>query len=82
MIFYHIMYGPKILENHLHLLKKVMVNFLLITIKNVNVDGTNVGFLAIAENANDVRAAINERKSFVIRTTFVLIIVILIFSFF
>jgi len=55
--------------------------FLLITIKNVNVDGTNVGFLAIAENANDVRAAINERKSFVIRTTFVVIIVILIFSF-
>jgi len=54
--------------------------FLLITIKNVNVDGTNVGFLAIAENANDVRAAINERKSFVIRTTFVVIIVILIFS--
>jgi two-component system sensor histidine kinase ChvG len=55
--------------------------FLLITIKNVNVDGQNVGFLAIAENANDVRAAINERRSFVIRTTFVAIIVILIFSF-
>jgi len=54
--------------------------FLLITIKNVNVDGTHVGFLAITENANDVRAAINERKSFVIRTTFVVIIVILIFS--
>ncbi|MDB4846161.1 HAMP domain-containing histidine kinase [Candidatus Pelagibacter sp.] len=55
--------------------------FLLITIKNINVDGANVGFLAIAENANDVRAAINERKSFVIRTTFIAIIVILIFSF-
>jgi len=55
--------------------------FLLITIKNVNVDGVNIGFLAITENANDIKAAINERKSFIIRTTFVLIIVILIFSF-
>ena len=55
--------------------------FLLITIKNININGTNSGFLAIVENANDVREAINERKSFVIRTTFVAIIVILIFSF-
>ena len=55
--------------------------FLLTTIKNVNVNGINVGFLAITENANDIRAAINERKSFIIRTTFVVVIVILIFSF-
>ena len=55
--------------------------FLLITIKNVNVGGKNVGFLAITENANDIKAAINERKSFVVRTTLVLIIVIFIFSF-
>jgi two-component system, OmpR family, sensor histidine kinase ChvG len=55
--------------------------FLLTTIKNVNVNGINVGFLAITENANDIRTAINERKSFIIRTTFVVVIVILIFSF-
>ena len=54
--------------------------FLLTTIKNVNVDGKNIGFLAITENANDVRAAIDERKSFIIRTAFVVAIVILIFS--
>tara|TARA_B100001996_G_scaffold264650_1_gene206485 strand:- start:955 stop:2484 length:1530 start_codon:yes stop_codon:yes gene_type:complete len=54
--------------------------FLLTTIKNVNVDGKNVGFLAITENANDVRAAIDERKSFIIRTAFAVAIVILIFS--
>ena len=54
--------------------------FLLTTIKNVNVDGTNVGFLAITENANDIRATINERKSFIIRTAFAVAIVILIFS--
>jgi len=54
--------------------------FLLTTIKNVNIDGTNIGFLAITENANDIRTAINERKSFIIRTAFAVAIVILIFS--
>ena len=54
--------------------------FLLTTIKNINIDGINVGFLAITENANDIRAAINERKSFIIRTAFAVVIVILIFS--
>ena len=54
--------------------------FLLTTIKNINIEGENVGFLAITENANDIRAAINERKSFVIRTAFAVAIVILIFS--
>ena len=55
--------------------------FLLTTIKNVSVDGDSVGFLAITENANDIKAAIDERKSFIIRTAIVLVIVILIFSF-
>jgi two-component system, OmpR family, sensor histidine kinase ChvG len=55
--------------------------FLLTTIKNVNIEGNHVGFLAITENANDIRSAINERKIFIIRTAIVLVIVILIFSF-
>jgi two-component system sensor histidine kinase ChvG len=55
--------------------------FLLTTIKNVNIEGTHIGFLAITENANDIRSAINERKIFIIRTVIVLVIVILIFSF-
>ena len=54
--------------------------FLLTTIKSVNVDGINVGFLAITENANDIKSAINERKGFIIRTAFAVAIVILIFS--
>ena len=54
--------------------------FLLTTIKNVNLSGENVGFLAISENANEIRTAINERKSFIIRTAFLVVIVILIFS--
>ena len=54
--------------------------FLLTTIKNVNIEGVNLGFLAISENANEIRAAINERKSFVVRTAIVVVIAILIFS--
>ena len=56
-------------------------NFKLTTIKNVFRDGENIGYIAITENANDVRAAIDERKTFVVRTAFAVGIVILIFSF-
>ena len=55
--------------------------FLLITIKNVYDGKKNIGFLAITEKANDIRAAINERKIFVMRTAIVVAIVIVIFSF-
>tara|TARA_Y100000590_G_scaffold372206_1_gene435111 strand:- start:80 stop:1618 length:1539 start_codon:yes stop_codon:yes gene_type:complete len=54
--------------------------FLLTTIKNVNLNGEKLGFLAISENANEIRAAIDERKSFVIRTALLVVIAILIFS--
>tara|TARA_B100001989_G_scaffold248316_1_gene221758 strand:+ start:47 stop:1216 length:1170 start_codon:yes stop_codon:yes gene_type:complete len=55
--------------------------FKLTTIKNVMKDGSNIGYLAITENANDIKAAIDERKTFVIRTAIAVGIVILIFSF-
>ena len=55
--------------------------FLLTTIKNVKNNGKNIGYLAISENANDIRAAINERKSFIMRSAGVVAIVILIFSY-
>ncbi len=54
--------------------------FLLTTIKNINISGKNVGFIMITENANDIKNAINERKTFVIRTAIIVAIVILIFS--
>jgi two-component system sensor histidine kinase ChvG len=40
-----------------------------------------VGYLAIIENANDIKVAIAERKNFIIRTAILVVIVILIFSF-
>ncbi len=55
--------------------------FKLTTIKNVMKDDNNLGYIAISENANDVKAAINERKTFIIRTAIAVGIVILIFSF-
>ena len=44
-------------------------------------NGKNIGYLAITENANDVKAAIEERKTFIIRTALAVGLVILIFSF-
>ena len=44
-------------------------------------DGKNIGYLAITENANDIKTAIDERKTFIIRTAIAVGIVILIFSF-
>ena len=55
--------------------------FKLTTIKNVMRGEKNIGYLAITENANDVKAAINERKTFIIRTAFAVGLVIMIFSF-
>ena len=55
--------------------------FKLTTIKNVMQNGQNIGYLAITENANDIKAAIDERKSFIIRTALAVGVVILIFSF-
>lgn len=55
--------------------------FKLTTIKNVIKDNQNIGYLAITENANDIKAAIDERKSFIIRTAIAVAIVIIIFSF-
>ena len=55
--------------------------FLLTTLKNVTLDGNTIGYLAISENANDIKSAIDERKTFILRTAIFIGIVIFIFSF-
>ena len=55
--------------------------FLLTTVKNITLNGVNIGYLAITENANDVKSAIDERKTFILRTAIFVIIVIFVFSF-
>ncbi len=55
--------------------------FLLTTVKSITLKGVNIGYLVITENANDVKSAIEERKTFILRTAIFIIIVIFIFSF-
>ena len=55
--------------------------FKLITIKNVVREEKNIGYIAITENANDIKTATDERKAFVIRTAIAVGFVILVFSF-
>jgi len=55
--------------------------FKLTTIKNVIKNEIKVGYIAITENANDIKTAIDERKAFVIRNAISVGFVILIFSF-
>ena len=54
---------------------------LLTTVQNVSKGKKNIGYLAITENANDIKNVVNERKIFIIRTAFIVVLVILIFSF-
>ncbi len=55
--------------------------FNVTTIKNVKKNEINLGYVAITENANEIKTAIDERKAFVIRTAISVGFVILIFSF-
>ena len=55
--------------------------FKLVTIKKVIKDNANIGYIAITENANDIKIATDERKAFVLRTAIAVGFVILIFSF-
>ena len=73
--------GSKNFGTHFTFTQEGFNRFELTTIKNVMHNGENKGYLAITENANDVKAAIDERKTFIIRTAFAVGIVILIFSF-
>ena len=44
------------MENHLHIHTRRFNKFKLITIKNVIKDDKNIGYLAITENANDIKS--------------------------
>ena len=54
--------------------------FILVTLKNVSKDSGNIGYIAISENSLDIKAAIEERKNFILRTAILVALVILIFS--
>ena len=69
------------LEDFYTFIQEDVNQFRLITIKNIIKDGSNIGYLAISEDANDIKIATNERKAFIVRTAIAVGFVILIFSF-
>ena len=71
----------KNLNNHFTFTHENLEQFLLITVKNIEINGESLGYIAVIEIANDIKAAIGERKNFVIRTAAIIGLVILIFSY-
>ncbi len=55
--------------------------FILNTLKNFIIGDENVGYILVAERANDIKTAIDERKNFFIRTALLVTLVIFVFSF-
>ena len=57
-------------------------NFYVTTINVVRIDQKNKGYIIVSEIANDILIAVEERKNFILRTVFVVALVIIIFSVF
>ncbi len=73
--------NSKELNNSLTFINDNTDQFLLISIKNIFINDKTLGYIAVIENANDIKMAINERKYFILRTAAIIGIVILIFSY-
>ncbi len=57
-------------------------NFYVMTINLVKLEGENKGYIVVSEIANDILIAVDERKNFILRTVFLVALVLLIFSVF
>jgi len=57
-------------------------NFYVMTINTLKLNGKNRGYIVVSEIANDILVAVEERKNFILRSVFLVAIVILIFSVF
>ena len=57
-------------------------NYIVSTIKNVNINNKNIGFIVISELSNEIIIAVEERKNFILRTMLIVALMILIFSIF
>ena len=55
-------------------------NFYVMTIRSVQLNGKNEGYIIVSEIANDILVAVDERKNFILRTVFSIALVIIIFS--
>ena len=57
-------------------------NFYVITINSVKLEEKNKGYIVVSEIANDILIAVDERRNFILRTVFLVALVILVFSVF
>ena len=64
------------------LAETVKNDFFVSTVSKVNIDDEEIGFIVVSEQANEIIIAVKERKAFIVRTMFAVVIVILIFSLF
>ena len=69
-------------ENNLVIGELINNNFYVMTIKSVNLNEKNSGYIIVSEIANDILVAVDERKNFILRSVFSVALVILIFSVF
>ena len=72
----------KNINNELVISETINNNFYVITINSVKLSGENKGYIVVSEIANDILIAVDERKNFILRTVFLVALVILIFSIF
>ena len=70
------------LENKLVIGETINNNFYVITVKSVNINSKNEGYIVVSEMANDILVAVDERRNFILRTVFSVALVIFIFSVF
>ena len=70
------------LENKLVISETINNNFYVITVKSVNINRKNEGYIVVSEMANDILVAVDERRNFILRTVFSVALVIIIFSVF
>ena len=57
-------------------------NFFVSTLSKIKIQNSDIGYIVVSEQANDIITAVKERKAFIVRTMIAVAIVILIFSLF
>ena len=62
--------------------EKIQNNFFVSTLSKIKIGESDIGYIVVTEEANDILNAVKERKDFIIRTVLAVALVILIFSLF
>ena len=75
-------YVEKNINEKLIVSETINNNFYVMTINLVKSSNQNKGYIVVSEIANDILIAVEERKNFILRTVFLVALVILVFSVF